>query len=596
MSPLDWAIVVGFLTASLAIGAASTRLAGRSFGSFFLGDRSMPWWMLGVSMVATTFSTDTPNLVTDIVRSRGVAGNWTWWAFALTGLTTTFLYARLWRRSGLSTDVEFYEIRYSGPLATFLRGFRAIYLAVVFNVLIMASVTLAAIKIAGVLVGSAPTTTVTVAALITTAYSVLGGLRGVVLADLAQFALSMFGAVAAAVFVLGLPEVGGLAALLARPEVAERLAFVPDPERTSLGEFATILLMPLLVQWWAAYYPGAEPGGGGYVAQRMLAARDERSARAASLLFNFLHYAVRPWPWVIVALASLAIFPDLASLRARFGDLPEHVVRDDLAYPAMLSMLPPGLLGLVAASLAAAYMSTMSTQVNWGASVLVNDVYRRFVRPDASARQLVWCGRWITAGLMATACALALLLESALQVFGLLLQIGAGTGLLFLLRWFWWRINAAAELTAMLVSLAVAIAFETGLAATAPEWAKLLGGVGITTLAWGLAALLGPATDEAVLRTFYERIRPDGPGWARIRVQIEGVAIGDGSLPRGILSTALAATSTYGVLFSIGFGIRGAWPLALLAGVLAAICGSFVFALLRDQKARTSADAPGRGD
>lgn len=580
MSPLDWAIVAGFLTGSLAIGAASARLAGRDFGSFFLGGRSMPWWMLGVSMVATTFSTDTPNLVTDIVRNRGVAGNWTWWAFALTGLTTTFLYARLWRRSGLATDVEFYEIRYSGRLATFLRGFRAVYLAIVFNVLIMASVTLAAIKIAGVLVGSAPATTVAVAAVVTTAYSVLGGLRGVVLADLAQFALSMFGAVAAAVFVLDLPQVGGLEALLARPEIAERLAFVPDLERTSIGEFTAIVLMPLCVQWWAAYYPGAEPGGGGYVAQRMLATRDERAARAASLLFNFLHYAVRPWPWVIVALASLAVFPDLASLRARFGDLPEHVVRDDLAYPAMLSLLPPGLLGLVAASLAAAYMSTMSTQVNWGASVLVNDVYRRFVRPDASARQLVWCGRWITAGLMAAACSLALLLESALQVFGLLLQIGAGTGLLFLLRWFWWRINAAAELTAMVVSLALAIAFETGLAATWPEWARLLSGVGITTLAWGMAALLGPATDRAVLRSFYARIRPDGPGWTSIRLEVEGRATGDGSLPRGILSTALAATAIYGILFAFGFALRGAWPPALMASGLAMVCAAVVRALL----------------
>lgn len=572
MSGFDWGIVLAFFGVSLGVGLASARAASRGFGAFFLGDRKMPWWLLGVSMVATTFSTDTPNLVTDIVRTQGVFGNWVWWAFALTGLSTTFLYARLWRRSGISTDVEFYEIRYSGPLAAFLRGFRAVYLGVIFNVLIMASVTLAAIKISAVLLGLSPLATVVGAAAVTMTYSTLGGLRGVVWTDLAQFGMSMLGSIAATVYLVNRPEVGGLEALLAHERVAGGLRFWPSFAEADLPELVPLFLMPLAVQWWASYYPGAEPGGGGYVAQRMLAAPDERSAQAASLLFNGLHYALRPWPWILVALASLVVFPDLEAIRARFPGLPEQVVQNDLAYPAMLTLLPEGLLGLVVTSLAAAYMSTMSSQVNWGAGVLVKDVYQRFVRPDAADPELVRVGRVLTVALMTAACALALALENALQVFGIILQIGAGTGLLFLLRWFWWRINAATEIAAMGVSLLLAVVLETTALDAWPAWQKLVGGVGVTTAAWLVVALLSPPTEASTLQAFYCRIRPDGPGWGPVR---RDLAVADhsfadeGALSRGILASLLGTICLYAGIFATGFGLYGRVGPGLIAAVVA---------------------------
>ena len=573
MSGFDWGIVLAFFGVSLGVGLASARAASRGFGAFFLGDRKMPWWLLGVSMVATTFSTDTPNLVTDIVRTQGVFGNWVWWAFALTGLSTTFLYARLWLRSGISTDVEFYEIRYSGPLAAFLRGFRAVYLGVIFNVLIMASVTLAAIKISAVLLGLSPLATVVGAAAVTMTYSTLGGLRGVVWTDLAQFGMSMLGSIAATVYLVNRPEVGGLEALLAHERVAGGLRFWPSFAEADLPELAPLFLMPLAVQWWASYYPGAEPGGGGYVAQRMLAAPDERSAQAASLLFNGLHYALRPWPWILVALASLVVFPDLEAIRARFPGLPEQVVQNDLAYPAMLTLLPEGLLGLVVTSLAAAYMSTMSSQVNWGAGVLVKDVYQRFVRPDAADPELVRVGRILTVALMTAACALALALENALQVFGIILQIGAGTGLLFLLRWFWWRINAATEIAAMVVSLLIAVVLETTALDAWPAWQKLVGGVAVTTAAWLVVALLSPPTEVGTLQAFYRRIRPDGPGWGPVRRDIplaDHSSADEGALARGILASLLGTICLYAGIFATGFGLYGRGAPCLIAAVVAA--------------------------
>jgi len=456
LTAFDWTIMATFFAFSLAVGLSVSRRSGKSFNSYFLGGQSMPWWLLGISMVATTFSTDTPNLVTDIVRGGGTYGNWAWWSFLLTGMLTVFLYAKLWRRSGVMTDVEFYELRYSGKTAAFLRGFRAVYLGILFNIIIMASVTLAAIKIGAVMMGWTPVQTVVIAAGITVVYSALGGLRGVILTDLAQFGLAMTGSIWAAVYVLQLPEVGGLGALLVHENVVDSLAFLPSFDTVSMDVLVPVFVIPLAVQWWAAYYPGAEPGGGGYIVQRMLSAKNEKHAVGATLLFNGLHYALRPWPWILIALASLIVFPDLSSIAERFPGVPEAQVRNDLAYPAMLTYLPSGLLGLVVTSLAAAYMSTMSTQVNWGSSIIINDIYHRFIRPDATERQQVWAGRVTTVVLMAVACTLALFLENALQVFNILLQIGAGTGLIFILRWFWWRINAASELTAMIVSFAVA--------------------------------------------------------------------------------------------------------------------------------------------
>ena len=510
---IDWTIVFVFMATTLCIGIAVSRRAGRSSADFFVSGRNMPWWLLGVSMVATTFSAGTPNLVTDIVRQQGIAGNWVWWAFLPTGMMTVFIYAKLWRRSEVITDIEFYELRYSGQAAAFLRGFRAVYLGIVFNILVLASANLAAIKICGAMLGSDPITTVIVAGVVTVIFSAMGGLTGVLITDFILFLISMGGAIAAAAYLVNLPEVGGLTAMLARPEVASQTAMVPsfsDPEL-----LIAAFIIPLTIQWWSVWYPGAEPGGGGYVAQRMLAAKNETHATGATLLFNVAHYALRPWPWLLVALASIVIFPDLASLQEAFPHLDPDVVKNDLAYPAMMTLLPEGLRGLVLASLIAAFMSTLSTHLNWGSSYLVNDFYKRFVRPDASEKKLVRMGRLCTVLTMIVAAMLSLCLENALQIFRVLLQIGAGTGLLFILRWFWWRINPASEITAMVASFVVAIGFAVAAPEGMPAWHKLLIGVGITTASWILVTLVTRPTDEQTLKTFCRKVHPRRPRLAK---------------------------------------------------------------------------------
>ena len=394
----DWLIVAGFFVVILSIGVLTSKRAGKNSTEFFLSGRNMPWWLLGVSMVATTFSTDTPNLVTDLVRNHGVAGNWLWWAFLLTGMLTVFVYAKLWRRSKVMTDIEFYEIRYSGKTAAFLRGFRALYLGVFFNVMIMATVSLAAIKIGGVLLNLSPLQTIAVAMLVTVIYTGLGGLRSVLATDFFLFSFAMFGAVIAAVVAVGLPEVNGLGNLFSHPNVVGKLNLLPDFSDPS--SFLPILVIPVAVQWWSVWYPGAEPGGGGYLVQRMLSAKNEKNAMGATLFFNAAHYALRPWPWIIVALASLIIYPDLSQLAEKFPHVDPNIVKNDLAYPAMLTFLPRGILGIVVASLVAAYMSTMASHLNWGSSYVVNDFYKRFLRPNASDKQQVTVGRISTVVLM----------------------------------------------------------------------------------------------------------------------------------------------------------------------------------------------------
>jgi Na+/proline symporter len=582
LAHIDWWIIGLTLAVTVTLGLVASGRAGRGEAEYFLSGRDAPWWLLGLSMVATSFSADAPHLVTDIVRKHGVGGNWIWWAFLLTGMTTVFLYARLWRRSGVFTDLEFYELCYSGPAAAVLRGFRALYLGVLFNVVVMATVCLAAIKIGAALIGTTPMQTILLASLVSVVVAALGGLRAVLVSDAFLFVLSMVGAVAAAVFALGAPGIGGLEGLFAAPETADHLDLVPLPERgadgawtpDSLDLFVSALVLPLAVQWWSLWYPGAEPGGGGYVAQRMLAARDERQARAAALLFTGLYYGLRPWPWILVALCSLVAFPDRASLLAAFPELDAALVDDDLAYPAMLArVLPPGWLGLVVASLLAAFVSTISTHLNWGASYVVHDFYGRFVRPGAGPRERVAVARSATVVIMALAAALALQLSHALQGFQLMLQIGAGTGLLFLLRWFWWRVNAACELVAMITSFAVALALELGPVDLAP-WQALLVGVGTTTLAWTTTALLTAPTDADTLRTFYLRTNPGGPGWGPVAAEI--AAAGDRpdaspvNVPRGILAMVLGCLAVYGVLFGTGLALYGKWPPALLLAVAAA--------------------------
>lgn len=572
----DWFFICGFFVVSLGIGLSVTRRAGQSTEEFFLSGRSMPWWLLGVSMVATTFSSDTPNLVTDIVRTHGVAGNWMWWAFLLTGMLTAFVYARLWRKSDALTDIEFYELRYSGKSAAFLRGFRAVYLGLFFNTIVMASVTLAAMKIAGILLGWSPWQTGLIAGSVTVIYSAAGGLRGVLLTDFLLFIAAMTGSLLAAWWLVGLPEIGGLGNLLTHENVRDRLSLFPDFSNWELA--LTIFIIPLAVQWWSVWYPGAEPGGGSYLAQRMLAARNERGAAKASLFFNVAHYALRPWPWIIVALCSLVVFPDVASIEEAFPNLPEGLAGHDLGYPAMLTYLPPGLLGLVMASLIAAYMSTASTQINLGSSYLVHDFYRRFLRPEASEKELVFAGRLSTVLLMVFAVLVALALSNALEAFSIILQIGAGTGLIFILRWFWWRINAVAELAAMAISFGIAVYFtflhpHTGLPAI-DGWHRLVLGVAITTVGWISVMYLTRPTDKEKLFAFYRAIQPGGPGWAKIvgEAEREGVDLGgkhEGwNLPAGILCMFLACVAVYSSMFATGYWIYGdAVPAAVLTAV-----------------------------
>ena len=551
LSSLDWTIIGVYFALSLIVGLWVSRQAGKDTKSFFLAGRNMPWWLLGVSMVATTFSTDTPNLVTDLVRQNGVSGNWGWWAFLLTGMLTVFVYANLWRRSGVLTDIEFYELRYSGKPAAFLRGFRALYLGLVFNVLVMGAVSLAAVKFGEIVLGLPGWVTLTIACSITLAYSTLGGLKAVIITDFVQFTLAMIGSIWGMFYILGLPEIGGLSNLISHTNVVDKLSLIPD--LSNPNAWVPVLLVPLAVQWWASYYPGAEPGGGGYIAQRMFSAKDEKNAVGATFFFNVAHYALRPWPWILIALASLVVFPELSDIQKAFPNLPADKLGHDVAYPAMLTLLPSGLLGLVAASLIAAFMSTMSTQLNLGASYLVNDFYHRFIRPDATEKQLVRAGRLFTVVSIVLGGGLGLLLTSAGQAFTLLLMIGAGTGMIYILRWFWWRINAYTEIVAMISSIIIAGYFNFG-NSVLEDWQKIVIGALLTTIVWIVATYFTPPDDEETLRGFVKKVNPGGPGWAKYS---DGVSTEPWPVPNGILSMVLGCTAVYGFLLGVGQLIYG---------------------------------------
>jgi Na+/proline symporter len=550
LSTLDWVIVGLYFILSLTIGIWSSKKAGKDTKSFFLAGRNMPWWLLGVSMVATTFSTDTPNLVTDLVRQKGVSGNWSWWAFLLTGMLTVFVYAKLWHRSGVLTDIEFYELRYSGKAAAFLRGFRALYLGLIFNVLVMGTVSLAAVKFGEIVLGWPGWMTLAIACSITLAYSTMGGLKAVIITDFIQFILAMVGSVWAMLFIIGLPEVGGLAQLITHSNVIDKLSILPSFSDPNV--WVPVMLVPLAVQWWASYYPGAEPGGGGYIAQRMFSAKDEDNAVSATFLFNIAHYALRPWPWILIALSSLIIFPELSDIQKAFPNLPVDKLGHDVAYPAMLSLLPSGLLGLVAASLIAAFMSTMSTQLNLGASYLVNDFYHRFIKPDASDKDLVRVGRLFTILSIFLGGGLGLFLTSAGQAFTLLLMIGAGTGLIYILRWFWWRINAYTEIVAMISSLVIAAYFNFG-NSSLEEWEKIVLGAILTTIVWLVATFVTPPDDEKTLQNFVKKINPGGPGWSKYSMTTGEPWL----LPKGILLMILGCIAVYSILIGVGQLIYG---------------------------------------
>lgn len=607
LATLDWILIISFFTLILAIGIIVSKKSGQSTSEYFLSNRSMPWWLLGFSMVATTFSTDTPNLVTDIVRNNGVSGNWIWWAFLLTGLLTVFVYAKLWRRSDVNTDLEFYDLRYGGKPAHFLRGFRSIYLGVVFNIMAMAAVTLAAIKIGQVMLGLSPIQTVLIAGSITVIFSALGGFRGVVYTDFVLFFVAIAGAIGAAYYLVNLPEIGGLSNLIKHENVVGKISIFPDFSDTEA--LIGIFIIPLAVQWWSAWYPGAEPGGGGYIAQRMLAAKNENHAIGATFFFNIMHYALRPWPWILVALASLVLYPDLASIQTAFPNVEESKLGHDLAYSAMLTKLPPGLMGLVLASLGSAYMSTISTHLNWGSSYIVYDFYKQYIDKNASERKLVNVGRISTIVLMLFSALLALVLTNALQLFEIILMFGAGTGLIFILRWFWWRINAWSEISAMFASGVISILLNftslktllfdhkidggTLVEGVFPAWAKFPLVVLITTIVWVVITFLTKPEKDETLREFYKQTTPGGPGWKKVLNTfsdtefIEKETTKKWSVPSGILAMVLGCILVYSTMFATGNILYGNYNIALGLLVLIIISSVLLIILWKKNKLST---------
>jgi solute:Na+ symporter, SSS family len=575
---IDWIIIVLSIAVSFLPAILLAKRAGTSTAEFFTSGRAAPWWLIGVSMVATTFSTDTPNLVTNFVREKGVANNWQWWAFLLTGMATVFFYARLWRRSGVLTDLEFYELRYSGKPASLVRGFRAVYLGLFFNCVIMATVNLAAAKIANVLLGWPMAKTLLVCGVLNIAFAATSGLWGVLVTDFIQFGIAMTGSFAAAYYALQQPEVGGLAGLMTKLD-PKTLNLVPD--FGDWGMTLTVLIIPITVQWWSVWYPGAEPGGGSYIAQRMLAAKSEKDAFGGTLLFNVAHYALRSWPWIIVALCSLLVYPQLSDIARTFPYVDPKLIGHDMAYPAMLRFLPHGMLGLMIAGLLAAYISTIATHLNWGTSYLVHDLYRRFIRRGAEERHYVAVGRVVTGLLMVCAGALTFGLDTASASFQLMLSVGAGTGLLYLLRWFWWRVNAWCEIAAMVSSFAVAVGFFVAAKAghPVPSHVSLILTIATTTIVWVGVAFLSPPTDRSTLVAFYKLVRPAGAGWGSVRAEA-GVGPSADSLPQALLGWMLGCTFVYAALFGVGSALYGRTAQAVVWSVVFALSGAGLWRIL----------------
>jgi len=555
----DWIIIAASLLISLGIGWWAARKTANNAESYFLAGRDMPWWLLGISMVATTFAADTPPFVTQIVRESGAAANWTWWAFMFSGLLTTFMFARRWRRAGVVTDVEFYELRYGGKVGRFLRGFRALYLGL-FNIIIIAWVSLAAIKILGIMLGIPPWQTVLIGVGITLLYSAIGGLRSVLLVDLFQFALAMIGSIAATWYVLSMDQIGGLDGLFGHAAVQDKMNLFP---KTDSG-WIKLFIIPFALQWWSSYYPGSEQGGGGYVAQRVMAARNEKDATKASLFFNLAHYALRPWPWLLIAFASLIIYPTVESIGVAHPEFPSDKLADDTAYPAMIALLPAGLKGLVLASLIAAYISTLSTQVNVGSSYLTHDFWHRFIQPNASEKDHVRTGRIASVVILLLGSWISLKLTSIGQLFHITLAVGAGTGLVYLLRWLWWRVNAWSEIAAMIGAVISSYLFmpKATLTFTDPfGWGAEMGDwyyaaiVGLTTLIWLVATFLTRPESEETLLKFVARTSPPGANWSRF----EGPGhVSDGhSAGRDLLQAFLGCTIIIGTLLTTGYFLYG---------------------------------------
>ncbi|MFH0992654.1 MAG: sodium:solute symporter family protein [bacterium] len=583
LQAIDWIIVAVSLIVCFFPALFFGKRAGKNTSEFFVSGRSVPWWLAGLSMVATTFSSDTPNLVTDIVRRNGVAGNWVWWAFTLTGIATVFFYARLWRRSGVMTDLEFYEVRYSGRAASFVRGFRSVYLGFFFNCMIMATVNLAACKIAGVLFGLERWQTLLFVGLLNVIFATHSGLWGVLVIDMVQFFIKMTAVIAAAYFAVNLPQVGGLSGLvekLSQPHLApdgktmiQYLNILPD--FTNNWDLAlAIFIMPIAVQWWAVWYPGAEPGGGSYIAQRMLASKSEKDSLGAVLFFNIAHYVLRPWPWILVGLASLIVYPQLSDIQTAFPNLDPSLIGHDIAFPAMLKFLPVGFIGLMVGGLIAANSSTILTHLNWGASYLVHDFYRRFIRKDGTEKHYVAAGRIATIVLFFFSSGLVFFLDSAKDAFDIILQVGAGTGLLYLIRWFWWRVNAWSEVVAMISSFVISILLlilgKNGVVLS--THVALLITIAFTTISWIVTAFVGPETDRQTLIEFYKKVRPFGPGWKRIREESEisddGSRTAGENIPLGLLGWFAGCTAIWSALFTVGNILYGRTDYAIMLGIV----------------------------
>lgn len=575
----DWVVIIASLIVCFFPALFFAKRSGKSTSEFFASGRSVPWWLAGFSMVATTFSSDTPNLVTDIVRRNGVAGNWVWWAFTLTGVMTVFFYARLWRRSGVLTDLEFYEVRYSGKAASFVRGFRSVYLGLFFNIMIMATVNLAACKIAGILFGFERWQTLLFVGILNVIFATQSGLWGVLVIDFVQFLIMMTSVIAAAYFAVSLPQVGGLSGLvekvshLSSTNGINYLNFLPDFSNNWDVAIA-IFIMPIAVQWWSVWYPGAEPGGGSYIAQRMLASKSEKDSLGAVLFFNLAHYVLRPWPWILVALASLIVYPQLSDIQKAFPNLDPSLINHDIAYPAMLKFLPVGFMGLIVGGLIAANSSTILTHLNWGASYLVHDFYRRFIKTDADEKHYVLAGRVATIFLFILSSLLVFFLDSAKDAFDIILQIGAGTGLLYLLRWFWWRINAWSEVAAMVSSFVVSIVLlilnKNGIQFS--THVALIITIIFTSISWIVTAFLAPQTDEKVLIEFYKKVKPFGPGWKYIKeksgVTFSASEIKKENIPLSLLGWISGTITIWSSLFTIGSFLYGRTEMGfLLLGV-----------------------------
>jgi Na+/proline symporter len=583
---LDWIIAAACILVCFLPALAFGKRSGKSTTEFFASGRSVPWWLAGISLVATTFSSDTPNLVANIVRTQGVAGNWQWWAFTLTGVATVFFYARLWRRSDVLTDLEFYELRYSGTSASAVRGFRAVYLGLLFNCMIMATVDLAACKIANVLFGLNRWETLLGVGLLNVIFAAHSGLWGVLVIDMFQFFIKMAAVIAAAYFAVTLPQVGGLPGLVSKlsllhgPGGLSYLNMLPDFTNNWTLAVA-VFIMPLAVQWWAVWYPGAEPGGGSYVAQRMLASKSEKDSLGGVLFFNLAHYILRPWPWILVALASIIIYPTTQDISRAFPNVDPSLVGPDIAFPAMLKFLPVGWMGLMVGGLVAANSSTILSHLNWGASYLVHDFYRRFLKPTESEKHYVFMARMATILLFVVSSGLVFVLQTAQEAFNLILQVGAGTGLLYLLRWFWWRVTAWCEIVAMLSSFLISVVFvalgRNGELFSTDK--QLLLTISITTICWVAMAYLGPQTDEQTLIAFYLKVKPFGPGWNRVR-QAAGISQGEAdefnrnnNIPLALLGWVTGCILIWSALFTVGNFLYGRLGYAFSLLAVAIVCG-----------------------